>query len=210
MSAKRWRCTVCNYIHVGEEPPGKCPVCGVGPEFFELLGEAVEAEGDTEKEKQRALQEILFKIQYGLYVVTSGNNGKYNGQVCNTVFQVTGSPLVVAVGINKQNLTHEFIGGSNSFTVCVLGQDCQEIVKRFGYQSGRNTDKFSGLDYDLSPIGNPILKDCIAYFDCQVLREKCVDLGTHTLFIGQVQSGQINDDNEEPITYAGYRKARNK
>jgi flavin reductase (DIM6/NTAB) family NADH-FMN oxidoreductase RutF len=191
---------------VGNEPPAKCPECGVGPEFFELLDEI---EVNHDEKKQKLLQETLFKIQYGLFVVTSKKDDKINGQICNTVFQVTSSPLLVAVGINKQNLTKEYIRASGTFTVCILGQNCMEIVKTFGYQSGRDVDKFADLKYTLSPLGNPILEDCIAYFDCRVIKDKCVDLGTHTLFIGEVVAGEIVQ-NDEPITYLGYRSLRSR
>lgn len=205
MKIKRWRCTVCNYIHGGEQPPEKCPECGVGPEFFELLDEI---ETDVDKGTQKFLQEILFKIQYGLFVVTSHDGEKINGQVCNTVFQVTSSPLLVAVGVNKENLTHQYIKASGTLTVSVLGEDCQEFIKVFGYQSGRNADKFSSVKYNLSPLGNPVLEGCMANFDCQVLADKSVDLGTHTLFIAQVVGGQIFREEGEPVTYLQYRKMK--
>ena len=206
LKIKRWRCTVCNYIHVGNEPPDPCPECGVGPEFFELLDEVILA---SDESTNKALQNVLFNIQYGLFVVAAKKGDKINGQICNTLFQITSSPLTVAVGINKFNLTHDYIASSGSFTASVLGQECLELIKLFGYQSGRTVDKFKNLKYHLSPLGNPYLKDnCTAYFECKVMRDKTVDMGTHTLFIAEVISGEVFSDQEEPVTYYKYRLLR--
>lgn len=206
MKEKRWRCTVCNYIHIGEEPPEICPECGVGPEFFEFLDEV---EADLDEDTRKRIQKTLFKIQYGLYVVTAKKDEKINGQIANTIFQITSSPLVIAAGINKDNLTHEYIQAAGAFTVSVLGQDSLELVRRFGFKSGRQVDKFEGLEYSLSSLlNNPVPQGSIAYFDCKVMREKCVDLGSHTLFIAEVRGGEVFEDKDEPITYEGYRKMR--
>jgi flavin reductase (DIM6/NTAB) family NADH-FMN oxidoreductase RutF len=84
----------------------------------------------------------LFKLGYGVYVVTSKKGDRFNGQIANTVFQVTSEPPAVAVSINKSNLTHEFIKESRVFTASVL---CEEtpltFIGRFGFKSGRDTDK---------------------------------------------------------------------
>ncbi|SMB83225.1 NADH-FMN oxidoreductase RutF, flavin reductase (DIM6/NTAB) family [Desulfonispora thiosulfatigenes DSM 11270] len=203
MLTKKWKCTVCNYIHVGDNPPDKCPECDYGPEVFELLGEI---ELSTSPEEQKAIRNALFKIQYGLFMVGSAKDGKINGQICNTVFQITSSPVRVAVGINKNNLTHEHITASGSLSICILSDDCLDIVSRFGYNSGRNIDKFEGIEHSLTQLGNPVIKQSIAWFDCKV--EKSIDLGSHTLFIVDVISAQDTGE-QGATTYERYRELKN-
>ena len=148
-------------------------------------------------------QNALHKIAYGLYVVTSSKDDKINGQIANTVFQITSKPPTLAVSINKENYTHEFIKQSRSFVVNVLDRDSEMVfIGRFGFKCGRDIDKFDGIKYRLSQSGNPILEETsVAYLEIRV--EKEVDMGTHTVFIGEIVDGDIMSDGE-PMTYAYY------
>ena len=204
--SKQWKCTVCDYVHTGDMPPDKCPVCGVGAELFvlllnevmELTPEAVSAAGmDT-------ANAAVDKISYGLYIVTSIKEDKYNGQCCNTLFQLTSNPLRVAVCLNKNNLTHEYLMSSGVFVVSLLGTSQSEAVRRFGYQSGRTTDKFAGVEYISGKNGCPILKNCLAYIEARLLPDKMLDVGTHTLFVADVTAGRMVA-NQEALTYSFYR-----
>ena len=148
-------------------------------------------------------QNALHKIGYGLYVISSSKDDKINGQIANTVFQITSKPPTLAVSINKENYTHEFIKQSRSFVVNVLDRDSEMVfIGRFGFKCGRDIDKFDGIKYRLSQSGNPILeKTSVAYLEIRV--EKEVDMGTHTVFIGEIVDGDIMSDGE-PMTYAYY------
>ncbi|MBW2033292.1 MAG: flavin reductase [Deltaproteobacteria bacterium] len=152
-------------------------------------------------------QNALHKIGYGLYVVTSSKDDKINGQIANTVFQITSKPPTLAVSINKENYTHEFIKQSRSFVVNVLDRDSEMVfIGRFGFKCGRDIDKFDGIKYRLSPSGNPILEETsVAYLEIRV--EKEVDMGTHTVFIGEIVDGDIMSDGE-PMTYAYYHQVK--
>jgi len=91
----------------------------------------------------------LQKLSYGLYVVTSKKGDRLNGQVANTVFQITSEPPTIAVSINKNNLTWEFIRESRVFAVSVLCQDTPlSFIGNFGFKSGREIDKLDGIKYD--------------------------------------------------------------
>ncbi|HEX3032681.1 MAG TPA: flavin reductase [Bacillota bacterium] len=222
---KKWRCTVCGYIHEGETPPETCPICGVGPEDFEEVVEAApgaqaggaaktaEAEASTESVVQPAsydqdLGSALFKMTYGLYVLTSVSGDKINGQVCNSLVQVTSQPRQVTVGINKNNLTHGYIEESGIFAVTIVGQDGHDLVRQFGFSSGRDKDKFAGFPYFKGEAtGAPVLEGGVSYLECRTNREKTVDLGTHTLFVAEVIGGGLKGD-REPMTYAYYRKTK--
>jgi len=203
MSAKKWRCTVCNYIHIGETPPDKCPVCGVGPEKFVLVTEET-----VDEARKRELQNICFGISYGLYVICSKDGAKFNGQTANSLFQITSDPIQVAVGIKKNNLTHEYIEKSGVFTASILSQANHDLVKHFGYQSGREADKMKGVKFKLGEkTGVPYIRKTLSYLECEVDWEKTVDVGTHTLYVARVV-GADKLEQGEPMTYAYYRSTR--
>jgi flavin reductase (DIM6/NTAB) family NADH-FMN oxidoreductase RutF/rubredoxin len=206
---KKWLCKVCGYIHEGETPPDVCPVCGVGPEKFVLLtGESGALTAETIAASDDAtINAALDHVSYGLYVVAAAADGKINGQTANAVFQLTAVPPQIAVCINKQNLTHEYITASGAFTVSILCQDQIQTVKKFGYQSGRKVDKFADTPYLTGKNDCPILADCTAYLEAEVLADKTVDVGTHTLFVAKVTAGRPAKGSQ-PLTYAHYRKVK--
>lgn len=208
-SAKRWKCDVCDYIHVGEEPPEICPLCKVGKEHFVLLTDtASEITADAIRSADAGTaNSALDMISYGLYIVSSAKDGKINGQTANSVFQLTNQPPQIAVCLNKRNLTHEYIASSGVFTVSILAQDQYELVKTFGYQTGRNVDKFAGVEYISGQNGCPILKNCLAYVEAEVIPDKVTDVGTHTIFVARVTSGRTAAA-LDPLTYAFYRKVK--
>lgn len=149
----------------------------------------------------------LWKITYGLYIVTSRKGDRFNGQVANTVFQINAEPPTVAVSINKQNLTNEFIRESRSFAVSVLAQETPlALIGQFGFKSGREADKFAGVNYRLTPDGLPYLtENNLAWLQARVIRE--VDAGTHTIFIGEVTAAEVLKEGI-PMTYAYYQQVK--
>ena len=90
----------------------------------------------------------LFKIGYGLYVLTAQENGKDNGCIINTVMQVTSDPLQVAIAVNKKNYTNEMISRTRKFNVSILAEGTKfDLFKHFGFQSGANVNKFENYTY---------------------------------------------------------------
>jgi len=149
----------------------------------------------------------LYNLGYGLYVVCSRKGDKFNGQIANTVIQVTSEPPSVAVCINKTNLTHEFIEESRVFTASVLSQDTPlSFIGNFGFKSGRDTDKLDGVNYITGETQAPIVTDnSLAYLEVRVTQE--VDVGTHTIFIGELVGADILKEGE-PMTYAYYHQVK--
>lgn len=150
---------------------------------------------------------VLFNISYGLYIISSVKDDKYNGQIANTVFQVTSEPPRVAVCINKNNLTHEFIENSKIFSISILSKETpMTFIGQFGFKSGRDIDKFQGVNYFIGESKAPIVKDfTIGYLELKVIDK--LDVGTHTIFVGELlNSGKFNDD--EPLTYAYYHEIK--
>ena len=149
----------------------------------------------------------LYKLSYGLYVVCSGKGTTLNGQIANTVFQVTSEPPVVAVSINKNNLTHEFIRESKLLTVSAIAQDTPlSFIGRFGFKSGRDTDKFQGINYIMGVSQAPVVtENALACLEARIIQE--VDVGTHTIFIGQLVGAEVLKEGE-PMTYAYYHQVK--
>ncbi len=139
---------------------------------------------------------VMFKIGYGLYVLTAKDDAKDNGCIINTVMQVTSNPLQVAIAVNKKNYTNEMIQKTRKFNLSILSEKADfEIYKHFGYQSGREVDKFASFtEAKRSPNGVLyITKGTNAYISAYVQQE--VDLGTHSLFIAQLVAAEsLSDD----------------
>ena len=126
----------------------------------------------------------LFNLSYGLYIITSKNGDKINGQTANSLIQVTAEPPAIAIGLNKKNLTNEYIKKSKVFAVSILSQDAPlNIIGQFGFKSGRDTDKFENINHKQGKTGAPIILDnTLAYLEANVTHE--MDVGTHTIFVG--------------------------
>ena len=149
----------------------------------------------------------LYKLGYGLYVVCSRKGKKLNGQIANTVFQITSEPPTIAVSINKDNLTHEFIKESKVLTVSVISQDTPlSFIGHFGFKSGRDIDKLEGISYKIGETQAPVvIENALAYLEAKVIQE--VDVGTHTIFIGELVEAEVLKEGE-PMTYAYYHQVK--
>ncbi|MFA4843887.1 MAG: flavin reductase [Candidatus Margulisiibacteriota bacterium] len=152
--------------------------------------------------------ETLHKLSYGMYIVSSKDDGKLNGQIANTVFQITAEPPTIAVSINKQNLTHDYITTSQLFTVSVLAKETPlSFIGQFGFKSGRDLDKFAGVKYLTGKLGAPVVLDnTVAYLEAEVVDE--FDCGTHTVFLARIKEAETLPGQAEPLTYAYYHEVK--
>lgn len=143
------------------------------------------------------------KINYGMYIVSSVKEGKLNGQIANTVFQVTAEPCTIAVSISKLNYTHEFITASKVFSVSALSREtAMPFIGQFGFKSGRSIDKFDNVKHRFGSTGAPIVLDnAVAFFEAEVIAS--FDCGTHTLFLGKIVDADILEDTEG-MSYSYY------
>ncbi len=149
----------------------------------------------------------LYKLGYGMYIIGSRKGDRLNGQVANTVFQITSEPPTVAVSINKQNLTHEFIKESGVFSASILHQDTPlSFIGHFGWKSGRDINKLEGINYKAGNSGAPVITDhAVAYLEAKVIKE--ADVGTHTIFIGEIlDAGVLTEDT--CMTYEYYHQVK--
>ena len=146
----------------------------------------------------------MFKLSYGLFVLAAREGEKDNGCIVNTVIQLTDTPKRVAFAVNKANLTHDMIVNTGLFSISVLSQDVPfEIFQHFGFQSGRDTDKFGGWAF-AGRSENGTLH--LTKFANAVIAGKVVstqDWGTHTLFVADVTEAKILSQ-APSVTYAYY------
>lgn len=150
----------------------------------------------------------LFGLTYGLYVVSSGLDGRKSGQIANTVFQVTAEPPRIAVSLNHENLTHEFVSRSGVFGVSVLEAETpMEFIGLFGFKSGREVDKFAGVAFkEGGATGCPLVtQHALSVLEVRLVAQ--VDVGTHTLFVGDVVGGEVLKEGR-PLTYADYHEKK--
>ena len=147
----------------------------------------------------------LFRIGYGLYVVTSNDGKKDNGLIVNTVTQLTDTPNRVAVNINKANYSHHVIKQTGVLNVNCLSVEAPfSVFQQFGFQTGRSVDKFAGQTVRRSDNGLVFLDKYInAFMSLKV--EQYVDLGTHGMFICSVTEARVMSD-QDTMTYTYYQK----
>ena len=152
-------------------------------------------------------KKALRNISYGLYIVCSKKEGKWNGQVANTIIQITSDPATIAVSINKENLTHEYIRESKVFSASVLTQDVpMKTIGHFGFKCGRDIDKFKDIDCEKGVTGAPLFKDfSLSVLEAEVINS--MDVYTHTIFVGKLVDAQIIGEGV-PMTYAYYHQVK--
>jgi ferric-chelate reductase [NAD(P)H] len=148
----------------------------------------------------------LFKISYGMYIVSSKKGDKINAQLSNTVVQISPDPATMLISISKNNFTHECISESGIFTVSVISDQCEmKEIGPFGFRCGRDFDKFKDCKYELGKNGAPFIRDKMcAYIECEVVNR--VDCCTHTVFIGRVTEAEILNQDLNPMTYDFYHR----
>lgn len=149
----------------------------------------------------------LYSINYGLYIISSKWMDQMNGQIANTVFQITSDPPTLGISINQQNLTHSLISQSQKFTVSVLDKEApMTLIGQFGFKSGREMNKFENIPHIIGENGLPIVTDhIVATFELDVIAQ--LPIHTHTLFIGKITNATVLSKNE-PMTYAYYHQVK--
>lgn len=147
----------------------------------------------------------MHKLTYGLFVLTAQDeNERMTGCIINTAIQAASDPNTITICVNKQNYTHDVIMNTKKFNLSVLSESADfEIFRHFGFQSGRDVDKFASFqDYKLTGNGLPIITRGTNAFLSGWVTET-VDLGSHTLFIAPVADMEVLSD-EPSCTYTYY------
>ena len=169
----------------------------------EILDSMREPEAESDKEAM-VEPNALFKLSYGLFVLTAKDGGKDNGCIINTVTQLTDTPKRITIAVNKANYTHDMIQKTGVFNVSVLSEDVPfKIFQQFGFQSGREADKFAGMATQTrSANGLRYLSEYTnAFISAKVISAE--DYGTHTLFVADITEAKVLSA-EPSVTYAYY------
>ena len=149
-------------------------------------------------------KKALYNLSYGVFMLATRSGNVVNGCITNTCIQVANNPVRIAISVLNSNYTCDLIKESGIFTLSLLDQTCSfETIRHFGFQSGRDVDKFANITAPADENAVPYL----GWQTCSVLSAKVVsrqDLGTHTLFIAEVTDAKLLSDNP-PLTYADYQ-----
>lgn len=146
----------------------------------------------------------MYKLSYGLFVLTAKDGDKDNGCIINTAIQAASEPNQLSICINKLNYTHDMVKKTGEFTVSIFSQDAPfDLFKRFGFQSGRDVNKFDGFDSCKRGANGVyyVTEGTNAYISVKVSQE--VDLGSHTMFIGEITDMEVLGD-VPSVTYEYY------
>ena len=147
----------------------------------------------------------MYNLSYGLFVLTANQDGKDNGCIINTAAQVTSEPNQITIAVNKLNLTHDMIAATKKFTASILSEGADfSLFKRFGFQSGRDADKFASFG-GAKRVANGTLavtEGTNGYISAAVTKE--IDVGTHTIFLASVTDMDILSD-VPSATYTYYQ-----
>ncbi len=144
---------------------------------------------------------VLRNLSYGVYVVSTLDQERPTGCIANSIMQITSTPVTVAVSMNHDNYTNSCIKASGTFAVSILTVDSDPgLIGRFGFQSGKDHDKFDGLSFETA-AGLPVIQDSCGYMTFQVINS--VETSTHTIFIGELTGCSVLG-NLDPMTYSYY------
>ena len=146
----------------------------------------------------------MYKLTYGLFVLTARQGDKSNGCIINTAIQVASNPDKIAIAVNKANYTHDMVLAAGEFNISVISQTATfDLFKRFGFQSGKDVDKFEGFEgYATGANGiRYVTEGTNAYISVKVTQS--VDLGSHTMFVGTITDMEVLDS-AASATYAYY------
>lgn len=148
---------------------------------------------------------IFRNISYGVYIITTMDGERPTGCTANSVMQVTSSPATIAISINHNNFTNGCIKKTNRFAISILAEtSAPSIIGTFGFKSGKDTDKFNGISYEMKE-NLPVINDSCGYIICNVADK--METETHTVFLGKVIDGDVfNDGSRQAMTYAYYHK----
>lgn len=146
---------------------------------------------------------IFRKLSYGVYVISTWDNGRPTGCTANSAMQITSSPATIAVSVNHDNYTNHCIAETGKFAVSILSEESDpSIIGTFGFWSGKDTDKFDKVQYSVKDF-MPVIDDSCGYIVCNVIDR--METATHTVFLGEVTGGEVFAD-REAMTYAYYHK----
>ena len=145
---------------------------------------------------------IFRNMSYGVYIVGTMDGTRPTGCVANSIMQITSKPATIALSINHDNYTNARIEDHGFFSFSIMAENSPaDLIGRFGFQSGRDVDKFDGVNYEIIERA-PVLKDTLGYVVCKVINK--FETSTHTVYLGLVIDGDVFDNSAKEMTYSYY------
>ncbi|WP_167955675.1 flavin reductase family protein [Anaerosporobacter faecicola] len=145
----------------------------------------------------------LFNLSYGVYIISTWDNGRPTGCVANSAMQITSDPATIAISINHNNYTHKCLTESGRFAISIVSEKTDpKIIGTFGYQSGETVNKFDEVDYEIKGM-LPVIKDSCGYLTCEIIDQ--MDTSSHTVFLGKIVDADLMEA-ADPMTYSYYHK----
>ncbi len=142
-------------------------------------------------------------LSYGVYIISTWDEGRPTGCTANSAMQITSEPATIAISINHTNYTNQCIQKAGKFAISILGENSEpSIIGTFGFQSGKEVNKFDSVAYALKGY-MPVVTDACAYITCDVIDKMETD--THTVFLGRVTDCDVLKQ-DDAMTYAYYHK----
>lgn len=142
-------------------------------------------------------------LSYGVYIVSTWDNGRPTGCTANSAMQITSSPATIAISINHNNYTNKCIKDSRRFAISVLSEDSEpSTIGTFGFFSGETENKFEKVQSEIKGM-MPVIADACAYITCEVVN--MMETDTHTIFLGKVLDADVLKEGK-PMTYAYYHE----
>ncbi|MBA3260349.1 MAG: flavin reductase [Gemmatimonadales bacterium] len=146
------------------------------------------------------IAELFRRVTLGLYVVGAADGERRDAFTAAWLTQVSFDPLLLALSVNPQNASHRLLHAGGGFTVSVLEETQQEVARHFGLSSGRDRDKLAGIAWRPGRRGAPVLRDALAWFECELAG--AMPAGDHELVLGRVVDGGLLLPGARPLTYA--------
>lgn len=147
---------------------------------------------------------IFRNMSYGVYIVGTMDQERPTGCIANSIMQITSSPATIAVSINHDNYTNQCIDRTGRFSFSILSETSPAgLIGTFGFQSGKDVNKFDGVDYEMAEEV-PVVKDTCGYVVCKVIDK--METATHTVFLGEVIAAETYEGAAPEMTYAYYHK----
>ena len=156
-------------------------------------------QGRDAEEYDKLRRRVLWTMPSGLYVVGSRAGKQRNAMTLNWATQVSSDPKLVAIGVEKSALTHDLIARGGAFSLCVIDREDRAVVRKFTkpVEVDEATSTMNGFAFHDGPTGAPILDMAVAWVDCRLHQQ--VDLGDHTLFIGEIVDAGFQKPEETPV-----------
>jgi len=157
------------------------------------------------------INKVTWKIPNALVLVGSAHGEEWNGMTTSWVSQLSMEPVLIGIGVDNSAVTHRLISAGGAFTVNLWDSDDTRIFVKFSKPATREGSTLNGRPVRLGRTGTPIFEEAIAWIDCEV--RSSVDLGTHTLFVGEIVDADVRDDesraaamSDTRMKYGGVRR----